>query len=194
MNRPMLKPCPLCGSRYVGYYQPEVFPRGWVVYCAPCGCEARSSRGPVTVEQAAALWNTRHAEPKPGEGEQLLRKMLAINYTGAAALYTDDGELQDGRAWPAIDFKRDSAEEIERKMRIRAVPDCVKEIDRKMRAPVTKSCTCRACDSADPKTGLFGRLFVTCAKCGNKRCPHATDHRLECTKSNDPGQKGSAYE
>jgi hypothetical protein len=37
------------------------------------------------------------------------------------------------------------------------------------------------------------RMFL-CAACGNKRCPHATDHRLECTGSNEPGQKGSSYE
>jgi hypothetical protein len=35
--------------------------------------------------------------------------------------------------------------------------------------------------------------MVLCPICGNKRCPHASDHRLECTGSNDPGQKGSVY-
>lgn len=37
------------------------------------------------------------------------------------------------------------------------------------------------------------RMFL-CARCGNKRCPHTTDHRLACTGSNEPGQKGSRYE
>lgn len=37
------------------------------------------------------------------------------------------------------------------------------------------------------------RMFV-CAICGNKRCPHANDHRNSCTNSNEPGQKGSRYE
>lgn len=32
-----------------------------------------------------------------------------------------------------------------------------------------------------------------CATCGNKRCPHASDHRLPCTGSNEPGQTGSVY-
>jgi len=40
----------------------------------------------------------------------------------------------------------------------------------------------------------FPRPFIVCPKCGNKRCPHATDRALECTDSNDPGQKGSYYE
>jgi hypothetical protein len=35
--------------------------------------------------------------------------------------------------------------------------------------------------------------MILCAICGNKRCPHATDHRLACTNSNEPGQAGSDY-
>lgn len=35
--------------------------------------------------------------------------------------------------------------------------------------------------------------MILCPKCGNKRCPHATDHALACTRSNEPGQKGSVY-
>ena len=37
-------------------------------------------------------------------------------------------------------------------------------------------------------------IFIVCPKCGNKRCPQATDHTLECTNSNEPGQPGSRYE
>ena len=37
-------------------------------------------------------------------------------------------------------------------------------------------------------------FMVVCETCGNKRCPHATDHRLACTHSNDPGQVGSVFE
>ena len=39
----------------------------------------------------------------------------------------------------------------------------------------------------------FGHMFL-CSVCGNKRCPHAANHRLACTHSNEPGQKGSLYE
>ena len=42
--------------------------------------------------------------------------------------------------------------------------------------------------------GLMGDRMILCPTCGNKRCPHATDHRLDCTGSNDPGQAGSATE
>ena len=42
----------------------------------------------------------------------------------------------------------------------------------------------------DPR---FNRMFL-CETCGNKRCPHAADHRNACTGSNEPGQPGSLYE
>ena len=48
------------------------------------------------------------------------------------------------------------------------------------------------CETCQPHTGLRTRMIL-CATCGNKRCPHATDHRLACTNSNEPGQPGSSY-
>lgn len=48
-------------------------------------------------------------------------------------------------------------------------------------------CGCRACN---PKAAWL----VTCDNCGNKRCPHATNHEFACTDSNEPGQKGSEWE
>lgn len=36
------------------------------------------------------------------------------------------------------------------------------------------------------------RMYV-CPLCGNKRCPKATSHTLDCTNSNEPGQPGSRY-
>lgn len=35
--------------------------------------------------------------------------------------------------------------------------------------------------------------MIVCKTCGNKRCPHATDHKLKCTGSNEVGQSGSVY-
>ncbi|MDO8233723.1 hypothetical protein Q5738_09070 [Citrobacter werkmanii] len=56
-------------------------------------------------------------------------------------------------------------------------------------SPVTPDCSCRTCR---PVTFTDSR-FVVCHECGNKRCPHANDHRNACTGSNEPGQEGSAY-
>lgn len=50
-------------------------------------------------------------------------------------------------------------------------------------------CWCRTCR---PVTFSDSR-FVVCPECGNKRCPHANDHRNACSGSNEPGQEGSAY-
>ncbi len=50
---------------------------------------------------------------------------------------------------------------------------------------------CQRCDREKEPGKL--RRFVTCTICGNKRCPHAADHRNACTGSNDPGQPGSEY-
>ena len=50
-------------------------------------------------------------------------------------------------------------------------------------------CNCYNC--ADTKTRMS--TMILCPKCGNKRCPKATDHHNECTNSNDVGQEGSRY-
>jgi len=37
-------------------------------------------------------------------------------------------------------------------------------------------------------------VMIFCPICGNKRCPKASYHELECTNSDEPGQPGSIYE
>ena len=56
-------------------------------------------------------------------------------------------------------------------------------------AETSTKCWCRTCR---PVT-FADSHFVVCPECGNKRCPHANDHRNACTGSNEPGQEGSAY-
>ena len=59
-------------------------------------------------------------------------------------------------------------------------------------------CPCYACVkarcTADTESTFAGepQWLIICPNCG-KRCPHATDHALGCTRSNDPGQTGSRY-
>lgn len=53
------------------------------------------------------------------------------------------------------------------------------------------ACHCALCDP--PIFGTRSYRMVLCATCGNKRCPHATDHRYACTGSNEPGQFRSSY-
>lgn len=56
-------------------------------------------------------------------------------------------------------------------------------------AETSTKCWCHTCR---PVTFADSR-FVVCPDCGNKRCPHANDHRNACTGSNEPGKEGSAY-
>ncbi|EMD2165772.1 TPA: hypothetical protein ACW9LQ_003145 [Enterobacter hormaechei] len=58
-----------------------------------------------------------------------------------------------------------------------------------LNSPVIPDCSCGTCR---PVTFTDSR-FVVCSECGNKRCPHANDHRNACTGSNEPGQEGGAY-
>jgi hypothetical protein len=64
---------------------------------------------------------------------------------------------------------------------IEAVDKCAPEAGRQ--------CWCHHCNEAEYRM----TKMILCPRCGNKRCPHANDHRNACTGSNDPGQPGSAY-
>ena len=77
-----------------------------------------------------AVWQAMYDAAVPGiprerDAERLerenaeLRVRWAVAYAGMA-LYSDDGELQDGRESPFIDFKRDTLDEIDAKMLQRA--------------------------------------------------------------------------
>lgn len=61
-----------------------------------------------------------------------------------------------------------------------------------------KRCTCHRCIREHDLLGpggfpLSGTQMIVCRTCGNKRCPKASDHNLDCTGSNEPGQHGSVY-
>ena len=67
---------------------------------------------------------------------------------------------------------------------------------------MSERCECHKCIEDNNLTvTLFGVMpvalssvkMILCPKCGNKRCPKASNHRLECTGSNKPGQEGSVY-
>ena len=62
---------------------------------------------------------------------------------------------------------------------------------RKQEAQTDLVC-CWKCQSGKPMSQWFSKMIL-CKSCGNKRCPKATDHALECTNSNALGQHGSIY-
>lgn len=59
-----------------------------------------------------------------------------------------------------------------------------------MAQPRKPACWCNACHRAT----ITNIRMVLCPTCGNKRCPHANDHRNACTGSNAVGQPGSSWE
>ena len=67
------------------------------------------------------------------------------------------------------------------------------ERERERDARKIDSCSCEVCSPQGDGFAVPMRMIL-CAKCGNKRCPHATDHRNACTDSNEVGQKGSSWE
>jgi len=75
-------------------------------------------------------------------------------------------------------------------------------MERKPMTTESRACECHRCINENrlgsTVLGIFLPLsstkMIVCSKCGNKRCPHASDHDLECTSSNEPGQRGSIYE
>jgi hypothetical protein len=56
--------------------------------------------------------------------------------------------------------------------------------------PVASYC-CHSCFKLDG--GFMLDRMILCPECGNKRCPKASDHQLDCTGSNEAGQHGSVY-
>lgn len=71
--------------------------------------------------------------------------------------------------------------------------------------PWATECGCLACQDERRKAlapedaglglpGMDRHFRFACETCGNKRCPHHTDHRLECSGSNATGQPGSVYQ
>lgn len=56
-------------------------------------------------------------------------------------------------------------------------------------------CWCHECHKDHTVNGIpySATRMILCPECGNKRCPHATNHSHACTDSNEPGQIGSVY-
>jgi hypothetical protein len=88
--------------------------------------------------------------------------------------------LQSIISQDAIDWMADNARELG----LSYEPAPVKE-------PVAKRYCCHSCFKASG--GVMLDRMILCSECGNKRCPKASDHQLDCTGSNEAGQHGSVY-
>ncbi|HFV9208419.1 TPA: hypothetical protein ACIAH4_002612 [Enterobacter roggenkampii] len=124
----------------------------------------------------------RHAEIKGDlELDDIRLGVKMVNGSRAAMLQGAEPVTTAYKLRDAVEIIRNSGIEID-SGKIQAERDS-------LNSPVIPDCSCRTCR---PVTFSDSR-FVVCPECGNKRCPHANDHRNACTGSNEPGQEGSAY-
>ena len=131
----------------------------------------------------AAFETSRAEQPKPAGDVEALAVVIAQELADIDGMDFDDlhqlrwsgGAVPEpvGDAWSMDYYPK--GERIAR--RLAAQPAQVK-------------CWCLTCR---PQT-LSDMRFVVCPTCGNKRCPHANNHRNACTGSNEVGQPGSSWE
>lgn len=64
-----------------------------------------------------------------------------------------------------------------------------------LKQPAEPKCWCHKCNENRLVNNIPFSMtrMIVCPTCGNKRCPKASDHRLDCTGSNETGQPGSVY-
>ncbi|HBV9101009.1 TPA: hypothetical protein MD879_001507 [Escherichia coli] len=148
------------------------------VYQAPnvgiCAALGPSIRMLCPLEPGTKLY--RHAQPAPVVPEEMTPQQASRSY---------GGEVRGYRAgWNACRAVMLAAAPQSPGSEPATVPG--KWIPVSEQKPDCWCLTCR------PVT-LNDMRFVVCPDCGNKRCPRANDHRNACTRSNEPGQEGSAY-
>jgi hypothetical protein len=75
-----------------------------------------------------ALSDVRQGETSGEEDATKLRRLLAFCYS-SHRLYLDDGEMQDNSVQPFIDWKRDSVDEIVRKIHERGLAQIMRSVE-----------------------------------------------------------------
>ena len=77
----------------------------------------------------------------------------------------------------------------------KAVPMLRQQADRIAELEKGGCGNCHACLVGVMENGypVTMQRMIVCPDCGNKRCPKASNHRHQCTGSNEPNQRGSIY-
>ena len=150
---------------------------------------------PITIQPASALGLFPKNDESPTTIKPVADLYSIVAPGGRSATYSTDAvEASDCRVmgWAAQEYV--TLERYQAAMLQGAEPD-FREIANsstkhfRESAETSTKCWCYTCR---PVT-MTDMRFVVCPECGNKRCPHANDHRNTCTGSNEPGQEGSAY-
>ncbi|MEA1019607.1 hypothetical protein U5820_18230 [Enterobacter asburiae] len=183
-----LLPCPFCGGEpeedggmFFEFYGHER--QDYSIACKKCRAEVRCDVGEHewadapcschhdTRQICAEKWNSRAAPPAPASVPD--EDLLHMAASAIEDLLSNKDRYCAG-VWADIPAK------LRRAAMLQGADG---------NSPVIPDCSCRTCR---PVTFSDSR-FVVCPECGNKRCPHANDHRNACSGSNEPGQEGSAY-
>lgn len=96
----------------------------------------------------------------------------------------EDARLTD-TVW--LDYGRYSADHLEAIAVVMRADGAARTAEA---AATATGCGCYDCSDINRRVSVE----ITCRKCGNKRCPHATDHEYACTNSNEFGQPGSRFQ
>jgi hypothetical protein len=143
----------------------------------------------VLTEAMAESFAVELADPDDGPCWSLYGYVVPLNHPGimatARVIATDHGDL---RSMDECRERVDDIGHIADLLDILRPPSTTEEPTEPRGNP---GC-CFACWDRYAAPGAF-QGFMVCSTCGNKRCPHAADHELACTASNEPGQPGSAY-
>jgi hypothetical protein len=175
MTTETLKPCPFCGGdaeldrqRSFSNFENGRLERQVVIYCLGCDAEIsvchKDGNGAVS-DMAAEITARWNRRSANARLVAALERVAHVAELQGADM-DEGGAVADARALL---------------LEIGGGPDCG---------------NCHACLAGKRDADGFplaARRMILCPKCGNKRCPKASDHRLSCTNSNEPGQPGSVY-
>ncbi|CAG2132163.1 hypothetical protein [Cupriavidus numazuensis] len=130
-----------------------------------------------SLPELVADWMEDRASPGKAEAEDAARyRWLVDRYCGWDAEWGDPAK-------EIIAFRFDQEAPVPMNK-----GELSESIDAAIRQERDKQCGCQTC-----RPHSVEMRMILCPTCGNKRCPHANDHRNACTGSNELGQPGSAY-
>lgn len=126
----------------------------------------------------------------------VLTERFAIRDEGGSVWLDAHGDHREAKPGGLEFADRGDAEGIvarphEEVMRRLVTPWEVSPAHRQMpNSPAPTECPCASCLT---EAGVSAWWMIVCDECGNKRCPHGTDHRHDCTGSNEAGQAGGRH-
>lgn len=118
-----------------------------------------------------ALSDVRQGETSGEEDATKLRRLLAFCYS-SHRLYLDDGEMQDNSVQPFIDWKRDSVDEIVRKIHERGLAQIMRSVE-------TTSVPAAHRAGTEPLSRLAGDIEWCLTKINPDTDVYATLHRVQ---------------